>query len=422
MVVPGEAGPFFQRFPVFLAYHGRDDRSLQTLWGGMASEILGRAFPPAPLAPPPRRGERIRVCVVSPFFVRHANWRMPMQGWLENLDRDRFAIFGYCPSALHDATTAHAATLCEKFVHGLRSLAEWRETIIADRPHVLIYPGLMLDGLCHLLAGQRLAPLQITGWGHPMTSGLSTMDWFLSSDAMEPEGAQAHYSERLLRLPGFGCTVSEAGPAPAPVSRRDLGISARVVYWCGQSPPKFQPRHDAVFAEIAAQVGDCAFLFGRLDAAVGATEIFQERLTAAFGARGLRMEDHCVFRPAAPPERFRAELATCDAYLDTPAWGGCNTTLDALDAGLPIITTPGPVMRARHGAGILGMMGLGAKVAPDLDAYIAQAVRLGRDGEARGAFGAELHQRRGRLTGEGGRPEAALGEAIADALRALPHT
>ncbi len=413
LAIKGEAGPLGLAWPAFLAYQGRDGRALQARWGGLLSAVVARAFPAARMSDPPKRGERLRVGIVSPFFRRHANWRLPMQGWVEGFDPERFELFGYHLSAERDDVTERAAARCSAFHAGERSLAQWRDTILADAPHVLLYPGLMLDRLSHLLAAQRLAPLQGNSWGHPVTSGMPTMDLFLSSGPMEADGSEAHYTERLVRLPGFGARLGASPHGNALSRRAALGLRpSACVFWTGQSLPKFRPRHDRVFAEIAARAGDCQFLFARLDEALGATEIFQERLAATFSAKGLRFEDHCVFRPALPGPEFRAEMALCDVTLDSLGWGGCNTTLDALELDLPVVTLAGEFMRGRHGLGILSMLGMESFASPDIGAYVARAVELARDGHARQATAGMLREAKPRLTADHG-AEAALGSALA---------
>jgi protein O-GlcNAc transferase len=75
------------RHPFLLAYQGADDRGLQQVYGEMIGRIVGRSFQPAPLPPPPAPGEPIRVGIVSSFFYRHSNWKIPIKGWVSQLDR-----------------------------------------------------------------------------------------------------------------------------------------------------------------------------------------------------------------------------------------------------------------------------------------------------------------------------------------------
>src|SRR5271155_3291020 len=73
-----------------------------------------------------------------------------------------------------DAETDIAAAMCDRFVHRSLDLEGWRREILHDAPHVLIYPGLLMDEVSHRLAAQRLAAVQCNSWGHPETSGMPT--------------------------------------------------------------------------------------------------------------------------------------------------------------------------------------------------------------------------------------------------------
>ena len=93
---------------------------------------------------------------------------------------------------------------------------------------------------------------------------MPTLDYFLSSDLMEPPDADDHYSERLIRLPNLSIYYEPLEETPAAMSRSELGLrDDAAVFWCGQSLFKYLPQYDRVFAEIAARVGDCQFVFIR---------------------------------------------------------------------------------------------------------------------------------------------------------------
>src|ERR1041385_6819981 len=145
----------------------------------MVSGILARSFQPAPLPPPPAPDERIRIGIVSSFFYRHSNWKIPIRGWISQIDRKRFHVTGYHLGAIRDDQTEIAEKLCDRFVHRAIKTDGWRREILADAPHALIYPGLLMDLNSVQLAAQRLAPVQFNSWGHPETSGLPSMDYFL---------------------------------------------------------------------------------------------------------------------------------------------------------------------------------------------------------------------------------------------------
>jgi predicted O-linked N-acetylglucosamine transferase (SPINDLY family) len=111
--------------------------------------------------------------------------------------------------------------------------------------------------------------------------------------------------------------------------------------------------------------------------------LFRQRLDAAFAAFGLEAESHCVILPRLDPNRYAAAASCCDLALDSIGWSGCNSSLESLAHDLPFVTLPGELMRGRHTAAILEMMGVTETIATSLDAYLEIAVRLGRDKEWR---------------------------------------
>ena len=240
--------------PFYLPYQGGNDRELQTVYGALVCIIMAAGNPAPVLPKPPDPQQPIRLGIVSGFFRQHSNWKIPIKGWLEMLDRDRFHVSGYYTSGDRDGETDAAAALCQRFVQGPRSLENWRRTILDDAPHVLIFPEIGMDQVSAQLAAQRLASVQCASWGHPVTSGFPTIDYFISSDLMEPVGAADHYSERLIRLPNLSIYYEPSDVPPVGIDRAKLGLRASaVVYWCCQSLPKYLPQFDPVFARIAAE-------------------------------------------------------------------------------------------------------------------------------------------------------------------------
>jgi predicted O-linked N-acetylglucosamine transferase (SPINDLY family) len=377
--------------PFYLAYQGRNDRELQASYGALVAHAMAARFPPAPPPSSPLPHEPVRLGVVSAFFRQHSNWKVPIKGWLANLDRKRFRLFAYHVGSERDAQTAVAAGLCERFVEGPLRLDEWRNAILADAPHVLLYPEIGMDKVTAQLAAQRLAPVQCVSWGHPATSGFPTIDYFISSDRMEPADGEAHYTERLVRLPNLSICYEPPSARPAALARADLGLrEGATVYWCCQSLPKYLPQYDEVFARIAQAVGDCQFTFIEFAGGPHATDVFRRRLEAAFAQRGLRAADHCVVLPRLDPDRFIAAMGHCDVLLDSIGWSGCNSTLESLVHDLPIVTLRCEFMRGRHTSAILEMMGLDETIARSVDDYVAIAARLGRSAAERAALAARI--------------------------------
>jgi predicted O-linked N-acetylglucosamine transferase (SPINDLY family) len=217
------------------------------------------------------------------------------------------------------------------------------------------------------------------------------MDYFISSDLMEPANAADHYSEQLVRLPNLSIYYEPVDAPTASIDRAQLGLrSDAVVYWCCQSLPKYLPQFDEMFARIAAAVPDCQFTFIEFAAGETVTGMFRARLRRAFAAVGRNAGDHCVFLPRMSPDRFAAAIGQCDVVLDSIGWSGCNSILESLAHNLPIVTFAGDMMRGRHSAAILEMMGLRETIARSVEEYIEMAGSLGRDRARRAALSSQV--------------------------------
>jgi protein O-GlcNAc transferase len=384
--------------PFYLAYQGYNDRDLQALYGSLVCRAVADRYPAGALAPLPRDTEPVRVGIVSGFFRQHSNWKLPIKGWLSQLDRRRFRIFGYHTGVVQDAQTKAATALCDRFVQGPLTIDGWRAEISADAPHVLIYPEVGMDPISTQLAAQRLAPVQCNSWGHPDTSGFPTMDYYLSSDLMEPPDGQDCYTERLVRLPNLSVYCEPIDPPPASIARQDLGLrSTTTVFWCAQSLYKYLPQFDEVFPRIAREAGNCQFAFIQYQKGTHITALFRKRLDRAFAAFGLNAEDHCCFLPRLDQHEFVAASGQCDIFLDSINWSGCNSTLESLVHDLPIVTMTGPLMRGRHSIAILRMMGVTETIAETIDDYVAIATRLARDVPWRTAVKAKISAAKHRI-------------------------
>ncbi|MBK3775758.1 aldehyde dehydrogenase family protein [Azospirillum brasilense] len=237
--------------PFLLAYQGMDNRALQETHGGIMAGLMaaraGNRIPTITKASkassrPRTARTRLRVGIVSSYFHDHSVWRAILAGWLTQLDPERFTLLGYHVTAEEDACTALAASRCAVFRRGLGAVERWAEAIVADRPDALLFPEVGMEPMTYRLAALRLAPVQAVAWGHPDTTGLPTLDHYLSGDLLEPPDGDAFYSERLVRLPNLGCHVEPTRRPAASVTRGRFGLpDGAPAFLCSQSLFKYLP-------------------------------------------------------------------------------------------------------------------------------------------------------------------------------------
>ena len=76
---------------------------------------------------------------------------------------------------------------------------------------VLVYPEIGMDAGVYFMAFTRLAPVQMVFWGHPVSQGHATIDYFVSSDLYEKYVDHGTYGSLVLGLNpgGRACPPSE---------------------------------------------------------------------------------------------------------------------------------------------------------------------------------------------------------------------
>jgi len=371
--------------PFYLTYQEENNRDLLSRYGSLCVRIMSDWFDRQHLARsnPARSRDVVHVGVVSRHFQNHSVWNAIVKGWFQGLDRERFALHAFYLGSDSDQETRLAQSLATHFDQGNRSLHRWVEAIMNRQLDVLIYPEIIMDPMTVKLASLRLAPVQVTTWGHPETTGLSTIDCFLSAEGLEPEGAEANYSERLLMLPHLGCHYQSLQITPARPDLLGLGIdSGDPILICPGTPFKYAPKHDRMFAEIARRLGRCRFVFF-MHHPTGLSEKLRDRIRTALTRNGVDAEKVLAFIPMQNTAEFYGLLSRAHVLLDTIGFSGFNTAMQAVECGLPIVTREGRFLRGRLASGILKRMELQELVAATEENYVELAVTLCRNAEYR---------------------------------------
>jgi predicted O-linked N-acetylglucosamine transferase (SPINDLY family) len=382
----------------FLHYTGGDVRDIQSRYGRLLTRIAATAYPKRSNGSfSVRKGGKITVGFASSFFYRHSV--MKSHGcWVTGLPRDRFDVTFFHLGEVVDETTKLIARDANYVDCSKLSQPQLIERIYSEKLDVLIWLDIGMDAKVQVPAALRLAPIQATGFGHPVTSGLPSIDAYLTGDVMEPVGGEAHYTEKLVRLPNLSVAyrMPDLSDAPLPDEITRLKGEGKIIYLCGQSLFKLLPAQDELVIEVAGKVPNSVFAF-IAHGAEHVTKEFQERLGRRFSAKGLAPEGRIIMLPRMNESQFQAVTRAADVVLDSIGWSGFNSTLEAIAVGTPVMTMPGETMRADHTAGILRMAGLGEFIAPNIEGYITLAVRLGMDGVFRKSVSDAILECRSRV-------------------------
>ena len=384
----------------FLAYQGGDDRQLQRNYAEFVRKVAQRVLPQElnPMERTDIAGRRIRVGFCSRFFYRSTAGNY-FASWITDLDRSVFEVFVYHNHVTEDDLTRQLRAASDHFVQSEESFAFFSRRIRADQLDILVYPEIGMDRVVFLLAALRLAPVQLCGWGHPVTPGHPTIDYFLSCAAMEPSDGQAHYSERLLLLPGIGTRYEfpQLSAAVANKTRNDYQLPEdRHLYLFPQSLFKIHPANDRLMVQaIANDEQGILVMFAGQNQHI--TQKFVSRLSAAFAEQGLSPNGRVKILPGVGHDDYKRINQLCDVMLDTLHWSGGNTSLDALAMGLPIVTLPGEFMRGRQTMAMLKLLNMEELIAQSGQDYLEIALKLAADKVYRNEVSQRILENRARL-------------------------
>jgi len=231
-----------------------------------------------------------------------------------------------------------------------------------------------MDVTAELLAMNRLAPIQCTLWGHPDTTGLDTVDYYISSALFEPDEAQKNYTEKLLLMENIVYYQHPTEPLPD-VTRADFGFSEDDhLYLCPQSLFKFHPDFDQILGDILQKDSKGILVLVNANYPEWA-QILRSRFEKVISdtSSRIRILGSLEYR------RFLALLSLGNVMLDTVHFCGGNTSYEAFSVGTPIVTMPSPFMRGRITAGLYQKMQIQDCIAQTQEEYVDIAVRLGTD-------------------------------------------
>jgi protein O-GlcNAc transferase len=368
-------------FPVTyfpFSYHGLNDRELvQRLARAYLKAAPSLAWQAPHVALWRAPAGRIRIGIASHFFFSHSIGNTS-RGLVEKLDRAKFeVVLIRLGAGTNDDMAARIDRSADRVVtvpgHDLQTA---RETIAAQELDILFYQDIGMEPLSYFLAFARLAPAQLTSFGHPDTTGIPNLDYFLSSEYYEPAEGPSHYSEKLVTLPAAGTLAYYHRPArplaDTAGARANFGFaSCDRLYVCPQTLFKIHPDMDRLFHDILR--ADPAAKVVLIEPATGALRKLLEKRFAALD--GMDMQ-RLVFLKSLPYAGFLSLLQCADVMLDTLHFNGQNTSLEAFAMGTPVVTLPGTMQRGRHTFGMYQAMAWTELVARDGDDYVRLAVRV----------------------------------------------
>lgn len=370
--------------PFHMAFHGRDDLLLKSQWADLFQSYFSSKFPEILDFSPPEKPANPGALPRIGFFTTASG---PFTVWLSNIvgkiSKEKFRVTIICPESEGDFFTSRlglGAGIDYFFINP--DFESAIREIRIEGFDVIVYHEVGTDPTNYFLPFFRLAPVQCTSFAYGYTSGLPSIDYFLSSELIEPENGDRHYREKLVRFQSFGYLFERPPAFPEIQDRTLFGFSEKDhIYGCYQNFFKIHPEHDRIIGEILRR--DPQGLLAIIDSE-------KPNQNEALMARFKNSFPDCIDRvrmlPRQPPDRFFSLLRFSNVLLDSLHLGGGTTTLEGLSLGTPIVTWPGEFARGRFTSACYRLMGIENCTATTHDEYVEIALRIANDTAEREAI------------------------------------
>ncbi len=348
--------------------------SLYQRYNALAS--LGPRRDVPAMLPRRTRGDKLRLGYLSPDFRTHVMGLLMLEVFKRH-DHGQFEIYAYslADPLYDDAVTTSFKELSHRFVN-IAGMSEQRSAQLIAEDDL----DILVDLAGHSAYGRPLvlaykpARVQITHLGYHGALGLDTVDYKLTDACADLPGNTDFLLEQLLFMEGsvFPFRHVEAARDHG-YSRTTLGLDGKFVLGAFVNIMKLSPRCLSVWARVLDRIDNGVLAFSPLD------EIEHPGFLRQVKAAGIAAE-RVVFIPYAKDESIaRARYRLVDLVLDTFPYSGGDTTLAAIDMGVPVLTLVGPRHSERISYSILTNLGVKSTIAHDEDAFVSIAVRLATD-------------------------------------------
>jgi len=217
---------------------------------------------------------------------------------------------------------------------------------------------------------RRAAPIQIAWMDYVDTTGLQSMDYFVTDARHTPPSGTQRFTEALIEVSGARFCYFPADDLPALRVSREA--SAPVIFGCFNRLTKITGRTIEIWSRVLRKVPQSRLL---LKATAFASQQTRDTVKRRFGNHGIESE-RLDLRPTTPEKAMLGEYNEVDVVLDPLPYSGCTTTCDALSMGVPVVTRTGFHFAGRHATSLLTAAGFAAWIATSDDEFVQRASEL----------------------------------------------
>jgi len=345
----------------------------------VAENWIAERFPDGvrPIFKQTKKNGKIKIAYFSADFREHPVAHL-MAELFELHDRNQFEIFAFSLLAT-EPDDPFRQRLIGRFDHFLNVESNSGQEIAAMARDLEIDIAIDLGGHTEnsktSIFANHAAPIQVNYLGYPGTMGAQYFDYIIADRVIIPETSQSNYVEKIIYLPNtYLVDDSKRVATDRKFNRRELGLPDNAfVFCCFNNAYKFNPTQLEVWAKLLQAIEGSVLWLSENNRS------FQENIKTAFLKYGIRSERIVFAGRMSNMADHLARFRVADLFLDTIPYNAHTTALDALKAGLPLITCLGNSFAGRVGASLLNSAGIPELIAKTADEYIALSIKFAND-------------------------------------------
>ena len=360
-----------------LGYHAKDNLELMKNTSDLFRKIIPNLNYISKNIDKHKKQKKIRVGFISEFLTRHTVGKL-FGGLIKNIDRKKFEVVIFHTQRTKKSINKNEIdNISDKVINLSNRIKEQHSQVENENLDIIFYPEIGMSQTIYFLAFARLASVQIVSFGHPETTGINTIDYFLSSTLLEPNNKKK-YSERLICLSQFPLYYQPPQSLGPLKNRKDLELPENArLYGCPQSLFKLHPDFDSILAEILFQdpEGYIVLIGGE-----GKEKYWSEILKKRWSKNYTILNKKVLFTKTLSLLEFISLCKCVDVLLDPLHFGGGNSFLESMLAGTPTITMPGTHLKTNITAAAYKQMKISnPPIVRNAKEYVNLAVKLAQD-------------------------------------------
>ena len=304
--------------------------------------------------PPSHKPEKLRVAYFSADFHAHPVMHL-IAHMFELHDKTQFEVYAYSfgPDK-KDHMRKRIIKAVDKFtdlenVTDLDAVTRIRKEQIDIAIDLTGYTRNFRTGIF----AQRIAPIQINYLGYPSTMGADFMDYIISDKVLVPDQNKYQLSEKVIEMPNsYMVTDATRGMSQKFIKRAQVGLPEESFVFCGfNNSYKISPNEFDIWARLLHAVKGSVLWLRH------SNKWAEKKLRDEIEKRGIEAS-RLIFSTQVPLDEHITRHKLADLFLDTFTYNAHSTAVDALWAGLPIVTKLGNGFAARVAGSLLTAVGM----------------------------------------------------------------